>query len=199
MAGADVSLARLPARALLIQARWLEPIFSGNKTWEVRGKNLHVRGRACLANGGYLVGEVEFTAAHPIGARDEGNTLVAVPGHEHHFIGLRHNQDKTCVEDVTIFTYSRLFAWVMENPRRYSQPIPYCHPLGAIQFVDLTRPGVVPESSLGSPSGGSQGPQQPVAATSEAAASGRPELPPGTSSSELAASENASAKRRRRA
>ena len=109
MAGADVSLARLPARALLIQARWLEPIFSGNKTWEVRGKNLHVRGRACLANGGYLVGEVEFTAAHPIGARDEGNTLVAVPGHEHHFIGLRQNQDKTCVEDVSIFTYSRLF------------------------------------------------------------------------------------------
>ena len=74
MAGAEVPApAGLPARALLIQARWLEPIFAGDKTWEVRGKNLHLRGRACLAHGGHLVGEVEFIDTHPIGTRDAGN------------------------------------------------------------------------------------------------------------------------------
>ena len=193
MAGAEVPApAGLPARALLIQARWLEPIFAGDKTWEVRGKNLHLRGRACLAHGGHLVGEVEFIDTHPIGTRDAGNALVAVPGHEHHFIGLQQNQAKTCVEDLTIFNYSRLFAWVMKNPRRYTQPIPYRHPVGAIQFVNLTRPGVLAKPSLGSRSGGEQHPEPPSTTTSELAASEDAE------NSSAARARSSSAKKRRR-
>ncbi|CAE7309347.1 hypothetical protein AK812_SmicGene45104 [Symbiodinium microadriaticum] len=133
----------LPTRALLIKSQWLEPIFSGRKTWEVRGRDLRIRGRVCLASEGKLVGEVEFTDSLPIGVRDAGNSLVSVPGYDRNFIGLQANKDKTCIEDVTVLTYTRLFAWVMKDVLRYAVAIPYNHPLGAQQFVDLTRPGVV--------------------------------------------------------
>ena len=133
----------LPTRALLIQPQWLEPILSGRKTWEVRGRNLRIRGRVCLASEGKLVGEVEFTDSFPIGARDAGNSLVSVPGHDHNFVGLPGNKDKTCMEDVTVLTYTRLFAWVIGDVCRYSVAIPYNHPLGARQFVDLTHPGIL--------------------------------------------------------
>ncbi|CAE7539565.1 unnamed protein product [Symbiodinium sp. CCMP2456] len=133
----------LPARALLIKPQWLEPIFSGRQTWEVRVRDLRIRGRVCLASEGKLVGEVEFTDCFPIGARDAGNTLVSVPGYDHNFMGLQANKDKRCIEDVTVLTYTRLFAWVTKDAFRCVAAIPYSHPLGAQQFVDLTRPGVV--------------------------------------------------------
>ena len=66
-----------------------------------------------------LVGEVEFTDSLPIGARDAGNSLVSVPGYDHNFIGLPANKDKTCMEDVTVLTYTRLFAWVIKDVCRW--------------------------------------------------------------------------------
>lgn len=146
----------LPSRALVIHAKWLEPIFSGKKIWEVRGQSLKLRGRVSLACEGQLVGEIEFTDALRVGERDAGNTLVAVRGHEQHFIALPKNKEKTCVEDLAAIPYTRLYAWVMTNPRRYSHPICYRHPQGAQKFVDLTRPGVVPAATPAAGASGSR-------------------------------------------
>jgi hypothetical protein len=34
--------------------------------------------------------------------------------------------------------YERTFAWVLQNARRLSEPVPYSHPYGAVIWVNLT-------------------------------------------------------------
>ena len=87
----------LPARALLVQPHWCDEILAGRKTWEIRGSSLGVRGRVALAacGTGTLVGEITFVDALPVGRRDEGGTLLAVPGNEIHFMALPEKHEQT--------------------------------------------------------------------------------------------------------
>ena len=92
---------------------------------------------------GTLVGEITFVDAPPVGRRDEGGTLLAVPGNEIHFMALPENMSKHGVNDLNSIRYRRVWAWVLESPQRYEPAVPYRHPTGAVQFVDLGRPGIL--------------------------------------------------------
>ena len=129
LAQACFDMTSLPARALLVQPHWCDEILAGRKTWEIRGSSLGVRGRVALAacGTGTSVGEITFVDALPVGRRDEGGTLLAVPGNEIHFMALPENMSKQGVNDLNSIRY-----------RRCSVPAPYWR-----QFVDLGRPGIL--------------------------------------------------------
>ena len=133
----------LPARALVVKPVWIEEILAGRKTWELRGQNSHVRGIVALAAGGELLGEVTFENAFQVGERDAGGTLLAPRGRERDFLALPENVARHRVEAFAALPYTRVWAWVMSRPVRYPSPVPYCHPIGAVRFVEFTKPGVL--------------------------------------------------------
>lgn len=136
---------RLPARALYIKEQWAEEILEGRKTWEIRGRRLHIRGRVALAASGTgrLIGEVVFVDCLEVGHRDAAGALV--PGAEADlFIGRPDNYCKHGISDVSQVTYARVYAWVMEAPRRYHPAVPFQRKAGQVGFIDLTQDKVLP-------------------------------------------------------
>ena len=111
LAQACFDMTSLPARALLVQPHWCDEILAGRKTWEIRGSSLGVRGRVALAacGTGTSVGEITFVDALPVGRRDEGGTLLAVPGNEIHFMALPENMSKQGVNDLKFHSLPPVF------------------------------------------------------------------------------------------
>jgi len=120
---------RLPERGLIIRQPWIELILSGKKTWEMRSKPTAVRGRIALieAGTGLIVGETELTSS------PKHLTL----GHVAHEYKWHRVNDYALLEQWP-------FPWVLQDTERYEQPVPYNHPKGAVIWVDLTKPGVLP-------------------------------------------------------
>merc|ERR1711904_726325 len=73
-----------------------------------------------MGGSGHLVGEARVTGCIQLNKED-------LPNHK----------DKHCIEDASIVKYRKIFAWVLEDARRYSTPRPYHHPMGAITWVRL--------------------------------------------------------------
>ena len=46
---------------------------------------------------------------------------------------VRHHR----VEDVTLVTYPKIYAWVLRNVKRYAKPFAYQHAQGAVLFVNV--------------------------------------------------------------
>jgi hypothetical protein len=48
------------------------------------------------------------------------------------------------IVDLSCVPYKKMYAWVLENPVRYQEPVPYRHPQGAVKWVDLVKqqPGI---------------------------------------------------------
>merc|ERR1712066_1216612 len=114
----------LPQRdiALVVKKKWLDLILSGKKTWEIRGtstKNRRVV-RLAQSGSGHLVGEIKITNCLRVSAED-----------------LVRNVDKHCIADLGIVKYRHIFAWVLACPKRYDEPMPYHHPVGAIMWINL--------------------------------------------------------------
>lgn len=129
------SLAKAPVQhnlALVIKGKWLDLILNGRKTWEIRGTSTHVRRVVRLAQSGtgHLVGEARVTNCFCIDRED-------LPNHT----------DKHCIQDVSIVTYRRIYAWVLQDAMRYPEPTPYKHPRGAITWVRLDAPEATTEDA----------------------------------------------------
>jgi hypothetical protein len=111
-------------KGLIIKEPWIDLILDGKKPWEIRGSNTKIRGKICLikSGSGLIVGECEIV----------NSKLVS---HE----SLIQNQDKHCIDikHWSQIPYRKPHAWVMQNPVRYKEPIPYKHPQGAVIWVNL--------------------------------------------------------------
>ncbi|MFB9330046.1 ASCH domain-containing protein [Paenibacillus aurantiacus] len=112
-------------KGLIIKPYWADLILSGQKTWEIRGSRTHQRGRIGIikSGSGEVCGSVDLVDCIPIHDNDDPDMLIA-------------NQDKHHVPFGAI-PYRKPWAWVLENPTVYTDPVPYKHPLGAVIWVNL--------------------------------------------------------------
>lgn len=108
-------------KGLIIRKYWLDKIFDEGKTWEMRSSRTRVRGKIGLieASSGLIVGE-----ANLIGCSD----IPIKPNNEYY--------DKHKVEDTELLKIWK-YAWIIEDAKRYPNPIPYQHPKGAVIWVRL--------------------------------------------------------------
>ena len=109
-------------KALIIKQHWIDLILSGDKTWEIRGNNTHIRGQIELiqSGSGLVVGRCEIVDSIPLKLKD-----------------FQSNKNKHCISDVEKLPYKTTFAWAIKNVQRYKTPRPYKHPNGAIIWVNL--------------------------------------------------------------
>jgi ASCH domain len=110
---------------LLVRVPWIDKILDGSKTWEIRGSQTTKRGRIGLIESG-------------TGTVVDAVELVAVVG-PLSLAELSPNWRKAGFDDerVSILPYRQTFAWVLRNPKRLKQPVPYNHPSGAVIWVNL--------------------------------------------------------------
>ena len=110
-------------KGLIIKDPHITRIFSGLKTWEIRGNNTKIRGEIFLIKSGSkcIFGKVNLVDS------------IKLDIDSFHI-----NRDKHCLYDPSIIApYPRTYAWVLENPVLFDEPIPYIHPKGAIIWVNL--------------------------------------------------------------
>jgi hypothetical protein len=115
---------------LLIRAPWIDKILDGSKTWEIRGSNTYKEGR---------IGLIESGTGTVVGVAE----LVGVVG-PLSLIELSANWRKAGFdrdENLFMLPYKQTFAWVLQNPKRLRNPVPYNHPSGAVIWVNL-KPNV---------------------------------------------------------
>ncbi|MBO4695635.1 MAG: ASCH domain-containing protein [Clostridia bacterium] len=109
-------------KGLIIKKEWLNKILTGEKTWEIRGRNCRIRGKIELiqSGSGLVVGCCDLVDSFEI------DTEI-----------LKKEKKKHCIEDINVIHYKKAYAWVIGNPVRYSTPRPYKHPRGAVIWVNL--------------------------------------------------------------
>jgi hypothetical protein len=107
---------------LIIKKEYLDKIFSGKKTWEIRGFRTHKRGKIGLiqSGSGEIIGECEIVDCSKELTLEE----------------YLKNKHKHCSNNSKL-NYKKTFAWILKNPKRYSEPIKYKHPMGAIIWVKI--------------------------------------------------------------
>lgn len=111
-------------KGLIIQSPWIDLIFEGKKIWEIRGSNIRIRGTIALIKSGtgHIYGTVELVQSKNL-------TLQEYQKSEAYHQVSSYNCEKT--------PYKNTYAWVLRNPKRYVEPIPYKHPMGAVIWVKL--------------------------------------------------------------
>ena len=108
-------------KGLVIKSPWIEMILHRQKTWEIRGSNTHIRGRIGLikSGSGLILGSVNLINSLPMNLNDW------------HYFWPKH---RVFTDDLP---YKNTYAWVLENPIVFKEPIPYKHPMGAVIWVNL--------------------------------------------------------------
>ena len=110
-------------KSLIIKKKFLDKIFLGLKTWELRGSNTKIRGtiRLIESGSGLIIGEAD---------------LVDCVGHLS-LDDLKSNFTYTQYDvQSNMLKYKKTYAWILKNPKIYKDPIPYKHPQGAIIWVN---------------------------------------------------------------
>lgn len=112
-----------PKRGLIVREPYAGWIVDGVKTWEIRKHPTRVRGPIGIVSSGRLIGQVDVVGVEgPFGAEE----LSAYED--------RHRAG------AFLKAYARgrpLWAWVLENPRRYPEPLPVPPRRGRMLWVDL--------------------------------------------------------------
>lgn len=113
-------------KGLIVKSPWIEKIFEGTKTWEIRNKDVHYRGKIYLIKSGtgHIYGECYLIDSKKL-TLDE-------------FI---KNIDKHHVDDISLLKYpeDKIYAWIIDKVKLYEKPIAYRHPRGAIIWVNLDK------------------------------------------------------------
>ena len=110
-------------KGLIIKEKWLNKIFSGDKTWEIRSSNTNIRGKIYLIQSGtkHIFGECDIIDSKKLTLLDYQN-----------------NKDKHCIlKGLENFPYKNTYAWIISNAKKYEKPIPYKHPMGAVIWVNI--------------------------------------------------------------
>lgn len=119
-------------KALIVKEKWLGLILDGDengpKLWEIRGSGTLVRGRVGLiqSGSGLIVGSTEIVGSTPLLKED--------------FERFRHlHKIDGRFDDLP---YKEPHIWYLKCSRRFSAPVLYRHPQGAVIWVNLTK-GVI--------------------------------------------------------
>jgi len=111
-------------KALIIDEPWVSLIVSGQKTWEMRSRNTHVRGR---------IGLIRKGSKAVIGLADLVDTLPKLRRSELLSSFAKHRVPEGEIDEN--FKWST--AWVLEGACSLENPVPYRHPAGAVIWVNL--------------------------------------------------------------
>eukprot|EP00439_Symbiodinium_sp_Y106_P008624 s1317_g1.t1 len=138
--GANVSPAPLQAATvesqnkprvpvLKVRDHWRDLLLSGAKIWELRTFSCEAnQGRIALGYAGVVDGFITFASCKLVGVR-VGNGYTGKPERQDDFWLAPHNLDKhkATPQDLEHLGGKGkfLYAWVMEDPVRVSQPLPY--------------------------------------------------------------------------
>ncbi|CAG7649368.1 hypothetical protein PAESOLCIP111_05851 [Paenibacillus solanacearum] len=111
-------------KGLLIKSPWIDRIFEGKKTWEIRGSNTVIRGTIALirSGSGLILGTVDLVDCKRLELEQyrESTEFHGIP--------------KQACETLP---YQHTHAWIFANPTLFERPKPYKHPNGAIIWVNL--------------------------------------------------------------
>ena len=113
-------------KGLIIDEPWVGLIVSGEKTWEMRSRNTQVRGR---------IGLIRKGSKTVIGVADLVDTLPKLPTSELRSSFANHRVPENEIDEH--FKWNT--AWVLRGARSLQEPVPYCHPAGAVIWVNLDR------------------------------------------------------------
>ncbi|QDK47378.1 hypothetical protein DOM22_05390 [Bdellovibrio sp. ZAP7] len=107
--------------ALIILKEPLDKILSGKKTWEIRGKRCHKRGKIALieSKSGTIVGTAELVDC-------VGPLTVA------EFNKNAKKAGASPLKSKSDFYYEATYAWVLKNAKRFKKPIKYKHKRGVV-------------------------------------------------------------------
>ena len=122
-AGKRSGLRRSARKALVVKKKWLDLIFAGEKTWEIRGCLTFKRGWVHFAEsqaGGKLRGRARLVNCFP----------VLTESFQRHY-------KKHCVPSLTMVPYVTPYAWVLEDAEEFEKPFEYEHKQGAVIWVDV--------------------------------------------------------------
>ena len=117
-AGRRSGVKRCAKFALVVKKSWLDMILAGEKDWEIRGCSTTRRGWIHLAQskaGGTLVGRARL-----IDCVELNKSMFIKHVHRH------------CVPHLSMVPYKRVFAWVLKDAERFTQPLTYKHRQGAV-------------------------------------------------------------------
>jgi hypothetical protein len=126
----------VPPRGLLIRDPYISDILAGRKRWELRGFPTRIRGRIGLIKSTSGRVFAECVLRECIGPLELD---VLLRSSEIGPNDLREIQQSGAPPYTNVEGVSTTYAWVFDEVRVYSEPIPYRHPSGAVTFVDLTR------------------------------------------------------------
>lgn len=146
--------------ALVIKKRQSNKILDGNKTWELRGKRICKRGRVLIAEAGargLLVGEVRVLRCVLVGVRvrlcsrrGEVSYMYRAPALQPELLfTLPLNFGRHCLTEAElgVIRYPHVYAWCLESPVRYPQPVRFAHIRGCAQWVPV-GPEVVAQADM---------------------------------------------------
>ena len=111
-------------KGLIIDEPWISLIVLGKKTWEMRSRNTHMRGR---------IGLIRKGSKTVIGIADLVDTLPKLPKSELRASFAKHRVPEHEIDQN--FKWST--AWVLQRARSLQQPVPYHHPAGAVIWMNL--------------------------------------------------------------
>jgi hypothetical protein len=113
-------------KALIIRSPWIDLILEGKKTWEMRTRQTHMRGRIALirAGSGHIYATAELVdCLQPLNAEQMRLTRSQHGIADGHIASVLANKWST--------------PWVLRDVRLLKAPVPYSHPSGAVTWVDL--------------------------------------------------------------
>ena len=122
-AGKRSGLRRSSTKALVVKKKWLDLIFSGAKTWEIRGTATAKRGWIHFAEsqaGGKLRGRARLV------------NCFCLPTESFH----RHYK-KHCVPSLSVVPYVKIYVWVLEDAEEFEKPFEFDQKRGAVIWVDV--------------------------------------------------------------
>ena len=117
----------LGLRGLIVRDPYATQLLAGEKIWEIRGRPIQIRGLVVIAKAG--TGQVYGVAnlVRVLGPLELDDLVTAeeLPADE---------RDEFRREGLP---YDKTYAYVFTKPRRFSRPLDYQHPNGAVTWVRL--------------------------------------------------------------
>ena len=112
-------------RAFIVKEHWGNLILDGSKPWEIRGAGTRVRGRVgvIFSGTGMIQGSVEIVGSSLL-LREDFDMFRKY----HHIPG-----------EFDSLPYEEPHIWYLKDAIRFTEPIPYRHPQGAVIWVNLSK------------------------------------------------------------
>lgn len=110
-------------KGLIVKDKWAQLILNGEKTIELRSRNTKIRGEiGIIISGSKAIGGT----VHLIDSIELSDEMFESLKNQHLF----HYP----IEELS---YKKVYAWILNNPKRYEKPIPYEHKQGCVIWVNI--------------------------------------------------------------